>query len=272
MVAWLLATSIRKLVDGLATLSVQPSIAVLADCDDDGVAARILAAEIGCEVATTVSGYDLVLERWNSRLQLRDLREPRSRPMYVDLTVDLRRSRRFPLAKRGPLARAIGRRTRTVVDATAGWGEDTRRLFMMGYTVTAVERSPAIAALFRDAVRRLEETLTDKSAAVVPTLVASDARDYLMGLAEPPDCVYLDPMFPPKRKVSALARRNIRLLRELVGDDEDAQELFSVAAAVARRRVVVKRPDHAPPLRTGAAASIPGKLVRYDVYLRILEV
>ena len=75
-------------------------------------------------------------------------------------------------------------------------------------------------------------------------------------------------MFPLKRRESALAKRPLRLLRELVGTDADSQELLAVARAVARRRVVVKRPDHTPPLAPGPQDSYRGKLVRYDVYLR----
>jgi 16S rRNA (guanine1516-N2)-methyltransferase len=74
-------------------------------------------------------------------------------------------------------------------------------------------------------------------------------------------------MFPTKRKKSAAVRKEMRLLRELVGDDLDAIELFGVARAVAGGRVVVKRANDAPPLAPDPDASIGGKLVRYDIYL-----
>jgi len=86
-------------------------------------------------------------------------------------------------------------------------------------------------------------------------------------LPQRPDAVYLDPMFPPKRKKSAAVNKEMRLLRELVGDDLDAPDLLEVARGVARERVVVKRPDHAPPLAPYPSMSFLGKLVRYDVYL-----
>ena len=83
---------------------------------------------------------------------------------------------------------------------------------------------------------------------------------------EAPDVVYLDPMFP-LRKRSALAKKEMRVLRRLVGDDEDAGELLEVARRAARRRVVVKRTPEAPPLAAAPTMSYRGKLVRYDVYL-----
>jgi 16S rRNA (guanine1516-N2)-methyltransferase len=77
----------------------------------------------------------------------------------------------------------------------------------------------------------------------------------------------MDPMFPPKRKCSALAKKSLRVLRDLVGDDEDALELFEICRRHAANRVVVKRPDHVPPLFANPTTSYEGKLVRYDVYI-----
>jgi 16S rRNA (guanine1516-N2)-methyltransferase len=79
--------------------------------------------------------------------------------------------------------------------------------------------------------------------------------------------VYIDPMFPPKRRGSALPPKAAQMLRELVGHDTDAAELLAAARSIARSRVVVKRPDHAPPLADPVDAQYKGKLVRYDVYV-----
>jgi 16S rRNA (guanine1516-N2)-methyltransferase len=62
-------------------------------------------------------------------------------------------------------------------------------------------------------------------------------------------------------------KKEIRLLRDLVGDDTDAPELLEISRGIARDRVVVKRPDDAPPLAPDPDMSLTGKLVRYDVYL-----
>jgi len=61
-------------------------------------------------------------------------------------------------------------------------------------------------------------------------------------------------------------RKELLWLRELAGDDPDAEDLLAVALEVAGERVIVKRPDDAPPLGPGPTVSYPGKLVRYDVY------
>jgi len=74
-------------------------------------------------------------------------------------------------------------------------------------------------------------------------------------------------MFPPQKK-SALVKVEMRILRQLVGDDPDAGELFELARAVARQRVVVKRHRHAAPLSPNPTHSLSDKTTRYDVYVR----
>ncbi|MCK5360915.1 MAG: class I SAM-dependent methyltransferase, partial [Gammaproteobacteria bacterium] len=81
------------------------------------------------------------------------------------------------------------------------------------------------------------------------------------------DIIFMDPMFPPKRKRSALPPKSVRILRDLVGDDSDDEELLRVARCYAKRRVVVKRPLHAAPLAADHVALHEGKVVRYEVYL-----
>jgi len=90
----------------------------------------------------------------------------------------------------------------------------------------------------------------------------------LAALETQPDCIYLDPMFPPKRKKSALARKSMRVLHDLLGDDQDKEQLFAAAFSTAGKRVVVKSPDYAEPLGGKPNESFQGKLLRYDVYFK----
>lgn len=96
-----------------------------------------------------------------------------------------------------------------------------------------------------------------------------NAIELLGTLDRRPDCIYLDPMFPPKRKKSALAKKSMVVLRDLLGDDLDKEVLFAAAMAATGKRVVVKSPDYAEPLGGKPSESFQGKLLRYDVYLKI---
>lgn len=230
--------------------------------------------------------------------ELLELRAPGDRPgrgLFVDWS-DLKPRR--GAASRGfsrnqPLGRAIGKDTLTVLDATAGLGHDAALLACMGYRVLAVERSPILFALLEDGFRRaLADAELSKALGERLHILNADARALIAQLSSqnrpdvdigrlpaagslagldswtfPTDAVYIDPMFPPKRKASALAKKEIRMVRELVGDDADAGELLAMARQHVRR-VVVKRPTYAEPLEPKPTASITGKLVRYDVYVK----
>ncbi len=257
-----------------STTARSPSVAVTAaSTGEDGFLtgrAQRLADELGLPCVERVLGdHEFLLTVCTDRIELHQPFAKGCRPVWVDL---LRRDTRLATggaSKRQPIARAVGlykRKADTVchvVDATAGFGQDSWLLASLGCCVTAVERSPIVAVLLRDGLRRA--ILVEPEVADRITLVTADAREVLPAIEHQPDVVYLDPMFPPKRK-SALERRSVRVLRQIVGSDADAKSLFKVSLAVAGSRVVVKRPKHAFPLASTPASSHVGKSVRYDVY------
>lgn len=206
-----------------------------------------------------------ILETVEDRLEARWPDDRRGTGITVDFS-----AMRFPHgadAVRGmPLVRACGadlaRQGARLVDATAGLGYDAFVLALAGFEVVAFERSAEVFRLLEDGVRR----------AAPPRLRVrhGDARDALAELA--PHVVYLDPMYPEKRRASALPPKEMQVVRALVGDDRDSDDLLAAAMAVAER-VVVKRPLHAPSLADGHPAphaaphhTIAGKLARFDVY------
>lgn len=61
----------------------------------------------------------------------------------------------------------------------------------------------------------------------------------------------------------------MQFFHEIVGADDDADELFERAMAVDVARVVVKRPRKAPVLADAKPHhSIEGKSLRFDVYVK----
>lgn len=189
------------------------------------------------------------------------------------LTVDIEprqgEQRSWPAPKEGALAQAIGRKTRTVVDATTGWAQDSLHIFRMGYELTSIERSPVMYELLADAYQRLENTGWVKQLALsAPKLIAGNAINILPNYKQVPDCIYLDPMFPAKRKKSALPKKSMLILRDLLGNDIDKQDLFDAAMCATGKKVVVKSPDYAAPLGGKPVQSFTSKLLRYDVYVK----
>lgn len=189
--------------------------------------------------------------------------------LSVDIEPRYGEQRSWPAAKTGALAQALGRKTKTIVDATTGWGQDGLHIFRMGYDLRCIERSPIMFELLDDGFNRLAQLDWVKNLQLqVPELISGDAIEILSNLAIKPECIYIDPMFPPKRKRSALAKKAMTILRDLLGDDEDKEKLFEIAFQTATKRVVVKSPDYAQPIAVKPSESYNGKLLRYDVYLK----
>jgi len=188
------------------------------------------------------------------------------------LTVDIEprygEQRSWPASKKGALAQALGRKTKTIIDATTGWAQDSLHIFRMGYELRCIERSPVMLELLDDGFKRLVQLDWVKNLEItVPELISGNACNVLANLDVKPECIYIDPMFPPKRKKSALAKKSMAVLRDLLGNDEDKEQLFEMAFQIATKRVVVKSPDYAEPLAAKPSESFSGKLLRYDVYL-----
>ncbi len=205
----------------------------------------------------------------DGRLKLIDKELLKKGGLFVEIEPRSGEQRSWPAPKEGALAQAIGRKTKTVVDATTGWAQDSLHLFRMGYELSCVERSPIMLALLADAFTCLEQlNWMQRLGLSAPPLLAGNAVDLLTHLNHKPDCIYIDPMFPPKRKKSALPKKSMLILRELLGDDEDRVGLFEVAMQVTAKKVVVKNPSYAEPLGGKPSASFGSKLLRYDVYLK----
>ncbi len=165
-----------------------------------------------------------------------------------------------------PLVRACGSKG-ALLDATAGLGGDSFILAASGFAVTAVERSPLVAAVLRDGLTRA--CAEGRTAAIARRieLHTGDACAFIAESAHTWSTIYLDPMYPIKNS-SALAAKPIRLVRCAVGDDLDSALLFRAAAASNCGRIVVKRPHHAASLWSDPDLVFESKLARYDVYLR----
>lgn len=275
-------------------INVHPTVAVCADPEDDNfllAESERLAGDLKLPLLDQLQNRDIemILAATPTRLELRivggDPLLCGGRPVYVNLDkIDTRSSagRRV----RQPLAKAVGLSHRasapTIIDATAGYGEDAYLLAGLGCQVLAIERQPLVVALCRDGLLRADAVLDPGGHGRIH-LVQADSYHVLNGLIKRssirggldlpaylkhfivPDVVYLDPMFPPTRK--AAERKPMRVLRRLVGDDCDADQLLQVALKVARKRVVIKRPLHGPFLADRPTTVHKGNATRYDVYM-----
>lgn len=210
-----------------------------------------------------------------AHLQLVETAEDAPGPVFVDfLSGAVAHRHQFGGGRGQTIAKAVGLKgghNPSVVDATAGLGRDAFVLASLGCQVTLVERSVVVAALLADGLQRaLADIELGQWIGQRMGLVQADAVSWMNALDEAdfPDVVYLDPMFPHRQK-SALVKKEMRLFQKLLGIDESGGELLGAALRIAKKRVVVKRPDLAPFLaELRPTMQIKGKKHRYDVYVK----
>jgi 16S rRNA (guanine1516-N2)-methyltransferase len=254
------------------TPSLAIKLAVLYQGQGDSLPFQQLAERLGVPLYASLNSdsvEEFFLSWRDGCLKLLDKELLKKGGLSVDIEPRNGEQRSWPAPKDGALAQAVGRKTRTIVDATTGWGQDSLHIFRMGYELLCIERSPVMAELLADGFARLAQLdWMQRLNLEPPRLLQGNAIELLADLENPPDCIYLDPMFPPKRKKSALAKKSMMVLRDLLGDDQDKEQLFEAALNAAGKRVVVKSPDYAEPLGGKPSQSFQGKLLRYDVYLK----
>lgn len=249
------------------------NIAVAPQTDALQDQAQSLATRLGLPLAGPGStAFPLLLLVTEAGLTLLPTGKDAPGPLSVDFTQGrLAYRRKHAGGRKEDIARAVGIKgsfAPTVLDVTAGLGRDGFILAALGCTVQLVERSPVVGALLADGLIRAG--LDPETAPIVRriSLEVADGLTVLQNRQSPrPDVVYLDPMYPHRTK-SALVKKEMRLLRLLVGDDESSSELLAAALTVAGKRVVVKRPRLAPAVAGPAPShSVVGKNSRFDVYL-----
>lgn len=156
---------------------------------------------------------------------------------------------------------------RDVFDLTAGLGVDSIMLAQAGYRVTAIERNPLLALLLRWAHRGIQQNeakVFDYKNRL--RFEFGEAQEFLSETSQLPSVIYYDPMYPAKKK-AALPSKEMQVLREINGTNEESLELVEAALQLGVKRLVVKRPHRAPPIRPNPTAEFSSKLVRFDVYI-----
>jgi 16S rRNA (guanine1516-N2)-methyltransferase len=196
----------------------------------------------------------------------------RRHPLTIDFNSAALQYRQAKGGKRELLLKAVAvQPDRCVIDCTAGLGVDSWLMAAAGCTVILLERSPVLALMLDDALRRSRQNPEIAAVAERMTLVATDAAVWLANVPKTVpatvDTVYIDQMFPHQKK-SAAVKGGMQVLQRFLGADGSVTDLLQAALATHCRRVVVKRPltggeseGLVPDYRLTAKAS------RFDIYL-----
>ncbi|MGM8897387.1 MULTISPECIES: class I SAM-dependent methyltransferase [unclassified Psychrobacter] len=175
-----------------------------------------------------------------------------------------------------------------VIDATAGFGHDSLILASTGAQVTMLEQQPLMALLLLVEQQRMNALPNWQKLMSRLQIINTDALSYFTqsnaemtaASQQSIDVVYLDPMFPEdsyqdsKTGKGAKVGKHMQALHQLARPptmDEECQLLQSAQAIVRNSdkqgRVVVKRPQLAPPLANQQPSeSWHNEAVRFDGY------
>ena len=232
--------------------------------------AKKLAAGLKLDLLTSPPLPADTLVLTGRRLELR--RSGESEPISVDFANPklLYRLKHISIKKEA-IARAVGLKKMKlpILDATAGMGRDSFILAALGCRVIMLERSPIIAALLADGLRRAADTVQIAPICRRMTLYQADSRLFPLPSDFRPGVIYLDPMYPARSK-SAMVKKEMRCLRDIAGENPDSDALLDWALTRKVNRVAVKRPKGAKSL-AGRQPSfvIKSRKHRFDVYLAV---
>lgn len=235
---------------------------------DDQLNAEQLSQKLALAIADDLFEYEMILMLKNAELELQ-FSQQNYKPFKIDFSqAQLDYRRQHAKLKNELLLKAIGLKTLKqpkIIDATAGLGRDAFLMASFGCDVTLIERSAILVELLKQAIKTLDDKV------IKMDLIHADAIHFLQALPlkHYPDVIYIDPMFP-ERKKSALVKKEMLILKSLVGEDEDAINLFNIALQRAKKRVVVKRPAYAPIISNRKPEiQYKGRSVRFDVYTHL---
>jgi len=246
-------------------------IKVVADTDADSRTAELLAKKLRLSIddgAADADSWCLLVSA-----EQRTLIRPDGARMRIDFTQGKAALRQAQSSKDQSLVRALGlhklsqaqRQATHVIDATAGLGQDGWIIACQGCKTTLLEETPLVAAMLHHAIEQAAGEPALASIAKNVEVMNVRSQDYDARA----DIIYLDPMFPAKKK-QAKVKKGMQFLQALL-PDSDNTHLLQHALNAATSRVVVKRPNGATVIAgtenwSGQLTTVETDATRFDIY------
>lgn len=245
-------------------------IAIYPENTDSLAFAQQLAKDYGLALIHEIQQdhFDFILYLDLQKLKLRDMSYKQASFLEINFVEGALAYRK---AKGGghdqALAKALGLPNKglKILDATAGLGRDAFLLAALGSQIVACERNPIVFLLLDSALKHWQEHTGIEKERQRLSFIHCDAIEALDNIQDI-DAVYLDFMFPEKKK-SALVKKEMQILQKLVGHDDCDSRIVEKALALAKKRVVVKRPVWADPVYPKVSRKLEGKTTRFDIYI-----
>jgi 16S rRNA (guanine1516-N2)-methyltransferase len=193
---------------------------------------------------------------------------PKEKPIGIEIDKELLRHEDYfkkSSLQKELLARAVGVKgpyRPRVLDLTAGMLGDSLLLLSFGCEVWATERHPVIRFLIQSALQNAKHPKVSNF-----HFLGGEAGEVLKN---PPqvDSIFFDPMFEDANEKTS-PKKEMRIFRNIVGSDADAETVFHEALNQKAKRLVIKRPRQSVCLVQKPSVEYIGKSTRYDVYFSI---
>ena len=208
-----------------------------------------------------------------------DNSEPKWKPLEVDFLSSEWKSRvQRTWTSKELLRDALGAKhgdSFRIIDGTAGLWSDAFLCHIWGHRITAYEQHPLLAFMGNLAYEKFKNSEPDeneKFGSMQGRFSSFALKELLLeSQKEKIDILYLDPIYPEKKKV-ALNKKELRMVKKLVGhailDDPSLVNFVEACVPHVNRRIIVKRPIWSPELKrsSGSVRLVKGKTTRFDVF------
>lgn len=211
--------------------------------------------EVGLELKYTEDGLTLTDGKLSIMVDFKDML-PRLKQSNLQNEMQVKAAR----IKGQPMPQKI-------IDATAGFGEDSLILAAAGFDVDLYEFDDIIALLLEDGLDRAKNI--PELAPIVARMHFhhADSIQAMQNLDYLPDSILLDPMFPSRSK-SAMIKKKFQLLQKIESPCSVEEELLNAAIAANPKRIIIKRPLKGQFLADKKPSySLEGKAIRYDCFV-----
>ena len=172
------------------------------------------------------------------------------------------------------LVRACGlkkNRDLRILDATAGLGTDSFVLACNTAQITMAEQHPVLAIMLENALLAASRVPALSDIVSRMQFIPGNSLDLLNSpdISKRFDVVYLDPMYPLRKKNSAKVKKEMQIVQHLSHNyPNQGDQLLQSALESGVKRIVVKRPSGAEPLlQLKPHSTIKSVNTRYDLYI-----
>ena len=135
----------------------------------------------------------------------------------------------FKNKKKEMLAKAVGIKKNyfpTIIDTTAGFGIDALILACLGCKILLIEKNEIIYNILLNGIKKGSSNPKINKALKQNIKVLCKSSIHLLNLKiKKPDVIYIDPMYPKKKKKS-LPKKRIQFLRRIVKKDSDSKKIL----------------------------------------------